>query len=135
MELGTRTWLDAVVQAVDASDDYRHRGAGWRWPLGLGFLDPSAPDRDAFGVLDLHDGACRGAVATDRHGFEQAPFRLSATYPQWDRLLQDRRNVMRCILLGGARLEGDRLTGLRYLPAVKALIDAMATVDVDIPVA
>lgn len=135
MELGTPAWLASVMEAVNTSDDYRERAAGWRWPLGLGFLDPSDHDRDRFGVLDLHDGRCRGAVATDRHGFEQAPFRLSASYRRWDRLLHGRLDAMRCILLGEARLEGDRLTALRYLPAAKAMMDAMATVEVDIPVA
>lgn len=135
MELGTPAWLAAVMQAVNTSDDYRERAAGWRWPLALGFLDPAAPDRDRFGVLDLHDGACRGAVTTDRRGFERAPFRLSATYDRWDRLLHHRLDTMRCILLGDAELEGDRLTALRYLPAAKAMMDAMATVDADIPVA
>lgn len=135
MELGTPAWLTAVVQAVNASDDYRERGAGWRWPLGLGFLDPADEGRDRFGVLDLHDGRCRGAVATDRQGFGQAQFRLSASYPRWDRVLHGRIDAMRCILLGTVRLEGDRLTALRYLPAAKALMDAMATVEADTPVA
>jgi putative sterol carrier protein len=92
-------------------------------------------DRDRFGVLDLHDGQCRGAVATDRRGFEQAPFRLSAPYDRWDRLLHGRGDAMRGILLGEVRLDGDRLTGLRYLPAAKAMLDAMASVEVDMPVA
>ena len=40
MELGSRPWLQAVMGAVNASDEYRDRAAGWRWPLALGFLDP-----------------------------------------------------------------------------------------------
>ena len=134
MELGTAAWLHAVQAAVNASDQYRHRAAGWRWPLGLGFVDPDDEDRDRFGVLDLYDGHCRGAIAVPRRGFQQAPFRLSATYDRWDRLLHGQVDAMRCILLGDAQLDGDRLTALRYLPAAKALMDAMGTVDVDLPV-
>ncbi len=134
MELGSLSWLQAVMGAVNASDEYRDRAAGWRWPLALGFLDPSDHDHDRYGVLDLHDGECRGALVTDRHGFEQAPFRLAAEYPQWDRLLHGRLDAMRCLLLGQAQLEGDRLTAVRYLPAAKAMLDAMATVDTDLPV-
>lgn len=134
MELGSAAWLQAVMDAVNASDDYRDRAAGWRWPLGLGFLDANDHAHDRFGVLDLHDGECRGAVATDRRGFEHAPFRLSATHRQWDRLLHGRVDAMRCILLGEVRLDGDRLTALRYLPAAKAMMDAMATVDTEAPV-
>lgn len=134
MELGTSAWLQAAMEAINASDTYRLRGAGWRWPLGLGFRDPAEEGRDRFGVLDLHDGQCRGAVATDRRAFEQAPFRLSAPYDRWDRLLRGRGDAMRGILLGDVHLDGDRLTALRYLPAAKAMLDAMASVDVDMPV-
>lgn len=135
MELGTAAWLRAVQEAINASPAYRQRAAGWRWPLGLGFLDPGDDDRDRFGVLDLHDGDCRGALPVQRRDFERAPFRLSASYERWDGLLHGRGDAMRCILLGDAALEGDRLTALRYLPATKALMDAMATIEVDLPVA
>ena len=134
MELGTPPWLDAVRTAVNASDEYRDRAAGWRWPLGLAFLDGGDGDGARFAVLDLHDGVCRGADATDRQTFEDAPFRLAATLAAWDRLLHGRRDAMRCLLLGEVRLAGDRLTAMRYLPAATALLDAMATVDTDLPV-
>lgn len=135
MELGTASWLQAVATAINASDTYRDRAAGWRWPLGIGFLDPVDHARDRYGVLDLYDGACRGAVACDRAAFDRAPFRLSAPYDRWDRLLHGHLDAMRCIALGDVTLDGDRLAALRYLPAAKAMLDAMATVDADVPVA
>lgn len=135
MELGTAAWLRSVADAINASETCRERAGGWRWPLGLGFLDPTDGARDRYGVLDLHDGTCRGAVACDVAAFEQAPFRLSAPYDRWDRLLHGHMDPMRCMLLGDVQLDGDRLTALRYLPAAKALLDAMATVETDVPVA
>lgn len=135
MELGTASWLRSVAAAINASDTYRDRAGGWCWPLGLGFLDPVDDARARYGVLDLHDGTCRGAVACDRAGFERAPFRLSAPYDRWDQLLHGHLDAMRCILLGDVQLDGDRLTALRYLPAAKAMLDAMATVEADVPVA
>lgn len=126
MELGTSGWLTAVVRAVNESDAYRRAAAGWRWPLGLGFLDPERP---RFAVLDLRDGQCHGAQVADRRTYERAPFRLSADTDEWCRVLDDGADPMRCILLRDLRLEGERLTALRYLPAVKALLHAMATVD------
>ena len=134
MELGSRPWLQAVMGAVNASAEYRDRAAGWRWPLALGFLDPGDHAHDRYVVLDLCDGECHGATVTDRHGFEQSPFRLAAPYGQWERLIHGRLDAMRCLLLGQAQLEGDRLTAVRYLPAAKAMLDAMGTVDADLPV-
>ncbi len=134
MELGTPTWLRAVTEAINASEAYRARAGGWRWPLGLGFLDPMGGDRDRYAVLDLHDGTCRGAAGCDRDGFERAPFRLSTSYERWDRLLHGRLDSMRCIMLGDVQFEGDRLAAVRYLPAAKAMLEAMATVEADVPV-
>lgn len=135
MELGTPSWVSAAMQALNESQEYHERAAGWRWLLGIGFVDPAHAERDRFAVLDLHDGQCRAATMADRTAFEQAPFRLVATYQQWDRLLHRRADPMRCILLKGLRFEGDRLTALRYLPAAKAMVDALATIEVDIQVA
>ena len=129
MQLGDPAWLAAAAQAVDASEEYRRRAAGWRWPLGLGFVDA-----ERYAVLDLHDGHCAGARPVDRREFAQAPFRLSGSVEVWQRVLRGRTEPMRCILLHQLELAGDRLTALRYLPAAKAMLDAMATVDTDLAV-
>ncbi len=42
---------------------------------------------------------------------------------------------MRCLVLDRIRMEGDRLTALRYLPAAKALLDALADIEAEVPVA
>jgi putative sterol carrier protein len=132
MELGTPVWLEAARQAVNESSEYHERGAGWRWPLGLAFVgDDARPSR--YARLDLQDGECRAAAACDEATYLAAPFRLSATYDRWQQLLERRLDPMRCILLRQVVLDGDRLTALRYLPAAKALLDAMATVAADVP--
>lgn len=131
MQLGSPAWLAAAARAVDASEEYRGAAVGWRWPLGLGFLDTA----DAhYGVLDLHEGRCRGAREVSRREFEQAPFRLSADVAQWYRVLAGATDPMRRILLRDLEFAGERLTALRYLPAVKALLEAMGTVDTEVPV-
>lgn len=136
MQLGTPAWLAAAAQAVNASESYRRDGAGWRWPLGLAFVpdDDSTREPSRYALLDLHDGHCHGARPTDRRSFEQAPFRLAASYGSWRRVLQEGADPMRCILLKELDLQGDRLTALRYLPSAKALLDAISTVEVE-PVA
>lgn len=126
MQLGDPDWLAAVARAINASDAYRRAASRWRWPLGLGFLDPHAP---RYAVLDLQDGHCRQARTVDRRAFDHAPFRLSADVGTWHRVLEGRTEPMRCILLEDLQLEGERLTALRFLPAAKALVEAMATVD------
>lgn len=131
MQLGSPAWLAAAARAVDASEEYRRAARGWRWPLGLAFLDTT----DAhYGILDLHEGRCRGAHEVDRRGFEQAPFRLSADVAEWHRVLAGGADPMRCILLRDLEFAGERLTALRYLPAAKALLEAMGTVDTEVPV-
>lgn len=130
--LGSPSWLDAVRDAVNASEDYRRAGAGWRWPLGIAFLDPDGEDR--FAVLDLHDGELRDARPVARDDFERAPFRLSGDVDRWENLILRGEDAMRCILLKHLRMEGDALTALRYMPAAKALLDAVSTVEVDVRV-
>lgn len=132
MELGTRDWVAAAEQAVNASAAYHRSGAGWRWPLGLAFLPDVPEDQPTrFAIMDLHDGRCRDAYPSGRRDFEQAPFRLAATYRSWRRVLQEGVDPMRCILLRELDMQGDRLTALRYLPAAKALLDAVGTVEVE----
>lgn len=136
MELGTPAWLAAVSRVLNDSEDYRRSASGWRWPLGLAFLPGDDPDRSPrYGILDLHEGHCTDARPTDRRGFEHAPFRLSATYRGWCHVLDEGADPMRCILVRELDLAGDRLTALRYLPAAKALLHAVATIDRDVTAA
>lgn len=134
MELGTSSWITAAQQAINRSDAYRDRAAEWQCSLGLAFLGDQ--DRDTHHVvLHLEDGRCRSAEQVAPHAFQAATFRLSAPYERWLSLLQGRLDPMRCLVLKRVRLDGDRLTAMRYLPALKALVDALATIDAEAPAA
>lgn len=131
MDMGDAAWLAAACRAVNASDDYRDRAGGWRWPLGLAFL--GAGDRPSrYARLDLHEGGCRGAAAITVEDYEQLSFRLAGSYAQWKRVLEGRIDPMRCLMTRQLVLDGDKLTVLRYLPAAKALMGALAEVHNDV---
>lgn len=134
MELGSTSWVAAAQQAINASEVYRERAAGWQWSVGLAFLGDE-PETSHHVVLDLHDGDCRVARQVDHQAYEAADFRLAAPYARWQSLLQGRLDPMRCFVLKRIHLEGDALTAIRYLPAFKAMVDALATIDAEVPAA
>jgi putative sterol carrier protein len=130
--LGTQPWLDAVREAINASEDYANAANDWDWPVGLAFRgEGDVPTRLC--VLDLVAGVCRDATVADEATFAAAPFRISASLDRWLEVLEGRFEPMRALVLHRLQCEGDRLTLVRHMACAKALLEAVRTVEVEVP--
>lgn len=129
--IGSEQWLAAVRDAINASDVFRERAAGWDSPVGLAFRDADGADRHV--LLHLVDGACEQAEVVDAESFEAAEIRIAGPVDRWYRVLTGRMDPLRCLVLHRLELVGDPLRVVKFLPAAKALLAAAVTVDVQAP--
>lgn len=131
-ELGTEPWLRALQRRLNESDAYHRAAAGWRWPLGLGFLaEGDAPTRLA--RLSISAGHCEEISLVDQDEFDEIPFALRGPYSSWARVAEGGIEPMKAIVLKRIEFRGDTLVAMKYLPAAKELLACACELDTEIP--
>ena len=123
-------WLRAFMEQINSSPAYRGAAAAWTFgPLVL--LVGGLPERGLGEVglwLDLDRGACKDArlVSVDQAG--EAPFVLGGEYRTFRELIQKRLDPVSALLERRLALTGLRTVVIRFLPAVRELLDCATRV-------
>ena len=137
IEFGTAEWARALRNAINASSEFRNAAAKWGSGFNGDLLFAFEPDGSlAAGLylfLRLKSGSCGGAefVAGPKH--EGAGFALRASYSIWRDILAGKTTAATAILTGKLRVEGDKITLLKYAGAHRALIHCVASLDTLFP--
>ena len=128
-EFFTAPWAAAVCAALNDSDAYRSAGAGWDGAIA--FVAEPARGLDAARTvwLDLHGGACRGALAGEDARAAAAPFTITAPYSTWTEVLAGRLDPVLGLMVGKLRLTGSMATVAAHASAAKALVAVAASVE------
>ena len=136
---GTAAWAAALVAEVNASSEYRNAAAKW----GDGFngivllvfdADATLPKTYAL-LVELAKGACGGASFVEGVSHPNAGFGLRAPFSVWKDVLSRTTLAATAILTGKMKVEGDRMTLLKYTAAHRALVACAAAVDTEFPTA
>lgn len=136
---GTQAWASALVDAINASSEYRNAAAKW----GDGFngnvllvFDADTTQTSTHALLvELSKGSCRAASFVPGVSHPDAGFGLRAPFAVWNDVLSRKTLAATAILTGKMKVEGDKMTLLKHTAAHRALVACAAALDTEFPAA
>lgn len=137
LEFGTPEWAAALVDAINASSEYRNSGAGW----GVGFNGNvlfafeagGALAKPLYLLLRLEGGKSSGAAFVPGPSHPDAGFTLRAPYPLWREILGGKTLAATAILMGKMKVEGNTVALLKHAGAHRSLMHVVSSIDTRYP--
>jgi len=137
LEFGTPAWAGALVDAINASSEYRNSGRTW----GVGFngnvlfaFEPGGPlPKALYLLLRLEGGKSSGAEFVPGPTHPDAGFTLRAPYPLWREILGGKTLAATAILMGRMKVEGNTVALLKHAGAHRSLMHCVASLDTRYP--
>lgn len=130
-------WTAAFKDAVNANAAYREAGKGWVHGKVAYVVKADArlgTDRDMAMVLDLHQGACRGAEYVDAETASSAEFVIVAEYPKWREVMSGEVDPTKAMMQNKLKLQKGHLgTIVKYVVASKELVKSATAIDTEYP--
>lgn len=134
---GTPEWAAALREALNGSSEYRNAaskwGVGFNGNLLFAFETDAALTRPITLFLELAGGRCARAEFLAGGSRPDVGFTLRAPFSLWKEVLERRTLAAAAILTGKMKVDGDRLTLLKYAGANRALIHVTAGVPTEFP--
>ncbi|MGB9814442.1 MAG: SCP2 sterol-binding domain-containing protein [Thermoplasmata archaeon] len=117
-------WVKEYCKRLSESPDYNKSGKGWKDPILFRIIDVESlskkPQFDSF-ILHLKDGKCESCEIV-KDPSKGAPFKLSATYANWKKIIDGKINPTQAMLTGQMKVEGNMALLLRYASAAIAMV-------------
>ena len=125
---GSPEWVDAYEKLVQGDAAYSEAAAGWEGTVVLHTLaDPSIGiERDAYILMDLWHGECRGIRPVPPEVGEAADFVLSGSYWTWKATGTGELDSNKAVMQGKMKLKGDLAKIVRYNQAATRLSELSA---------
>jgi len=130
-EFPSQEWLEAYVERINASPEYREAASTWEGDIVYVF--EAEPDKgvpiEVWSWLDLWHGRCRA----HRYGLlpeegEKARFIIRAPYSRWKDVINKDLDPVKGMMQGKLKLRGDLPTILRYVKAANELVNLAASI-------
>jgi putative sterol carrier protein len=117
-------WVNEYCKRLKESPDYNKSGKGWKDPILFKMIELDSlkekPQFDSF-ILYLKDGICENCeVVKDPE--KSAPFKLTATYSNWKKIIDGKINPTQAMLTGQMKVVGNIAVLLRYASAAIAMV-------------
>jgi|YelNatPaOPRAMG01_1025707.scaffolds.fasta_scaffold01178_10 putative sterol carrier protein len=117
-------WVKEYCKRLSESPDYNKSGKGWKEPIMFRMTEmenlKDKPPYNSF-ILNLRDGKCEGSeIVLDQS--KSAPFKLTATYSNWKKIIGGKINPTQAMLTGQMKVEGNIAVLLRYASAAIAMV-------------
>ena len=117
-------WVREYCKRLSESPEYNKSGKGWKDPILFKMLDignlKEKQEFDSF-ILYLKDGVCENCEIV-KDISKNAPFKLSATYSNWKKIIDGKINPTQAMLTGQMKVEGNMALLLRYASAAIAMV-------------
>lgn len=117
-------WVVEYCKRLKESPDYNKAGKGWKDPILFKMVDVESlkekPSFDSF-ILYLKDGICENCEMV-KDPSKTAPFKLTATYANWKKIIDGKVNPTQAMLTGQMKVEGNMALLLRYASAAIAMV-------------
>lgn len=137
LRFGTPAWSAALLEALNASSEYRNAaakwGVGWNGNLLFAFEPGAGLAAPVRLFLALSAGRCDRAEFVEEAARPDAGFTLRAPFPVWRDILERRTLAATAILTGRMKVEGETIALLRHAGANRALIHVTASLDTEFP--
>jgi len=133
LKFGSAEWARALEEEIETSSEYRNAAAGW----GVGFngnilfafeADAALPQGIHL-LIRLEGGSCQGAEFVGSPSVPEAGFVLRAPFSIWKDILERKSLAATAILTGRMRVDGDKMTLLRFTSAHRALVHCAGSLD------
>jgi putative sterol carrier protein len=127
----SKEWLDAYVERINQSAEYREAAATWEGDISYVFEaepDKGVPE-EVWVWLDLWQGECRDArydLGPDEGA--KARFIIRAPYTRWKEVIRKELDPVKGMIQGKLKLQGDLPTIVRYVKAANELVNLAAGV-------
>jgi putative sterol carrier protein len=127
----SKEWLDAYVERINQSAEYREAAATWEGDISYVFEaepDKGVPE-EVWVWLDLWHGECREGrygLTPDEGG--KARFIIRAPYTRWKEVIRKELDPVKGMIQGKLKLRGDLPTIVRYVKAANELVNLAAGV-------
>ena len=133
LKFGSAEWARALEEEIQGSSEYRNAAAGW----GIGFngnilfafeADEAMP-KPSYLLIRLDGGSCQGVEFVESPTVPEAGFVLRAPFSVWREILERKSLAATAILTGRMRVDGDKMTLLRFTSAHRALVHCTGSID------
>jgi putative sterol carrier protein len=127
----SKEWLEAYVERINQSSEYREAAASWEGDIAYVF-EPE-PDKgvleEIWAWLDLWHGECRqGQYGVTPEEGQKAKFIIRAPYTRWKEVIKKDLDPVKGMMQGKLKLKGDLPTIVRYVKAANELVNLAASV-------
>ena len=126
IRFGSDEWATTLADAINRSSEYRNAANGWgeafNGNLLLAFEADGGLATGTALLLRLKGGGCQGAEFTADLRHPDAGFALRAPFTLWKDILERRTLAATAILTGRLKVEGDKMTLLKYTAAHRAIV-------------
>jgi len=117
-------WLQRYRDAINSSESYREKAAGWEGDITyvIGADAAAGFDEDVLAWVDLWHGSCRDARLVDRDDGERAAYVISAPYSLWKSVLLGQLDPVKAMVQGKLKLRGDLPRMAEHVEATRELV-------------
>jgi len=124
-------WVEAFGKVINESEEYKTGGATWTYGV-TALVVKAQPDigiDEDFGMwLDLHEGACREALAVSAEKAAEAPFCITGEYARWKQVIHKELDPVKGMMQGKLKLKGNLQIIVRNVKAAQALVSCASLV-------
>ena len=128
-------WIDAYVQRINDSSEYREAAATWEGDLA--YVIEAEPDKglpeDVWAWVDIWHGECRDAKITTAEKGESSRFIIRGPYSRWKEIIRKELDPIKGMMQCKLKLKGDLPTIVRYVKAANELVNIASTVPTEFP--
>ncbi|MGC8565660.1 MAG: SCP2 sterol-binding domain-containing protein [Thermoplasmata archaeon] len=118
-------WVGEYCKKLSNSPVYNKEGQGWKDPILFKILDydllKDKVEFESF-ILYLKDGKCEKCEIVKGTNVD-APFKLSATYENWKKIIGGNINPIQAMLKGQMKVQGNMAILMKYTNAAIAMVN------------
>lgn len=122
----SKEWVEEYCKKLNNSETYNKEGQGWQDPILFRIIDYDKwKDRIEFEsfILYLKNGICEKYEIL-RENVQNVPYKLSATYEDWKKIIGGNINPIQAMLKGIMKVQGNMAILMKYTNAAIAMVNA-----------